>query len=187
MSSCKPGFPAIFLTLGRLRYPRTAALAFSAAAVIALFADFAPETTSLTPIMKASWMGLDCGWKRIALARSTSAFCKLVSAAAAACGPSAFLKPSLDQADRRVVASPAAAVCSEVGLLVAHSRNKKAARLFRDLALMHACQCDMKGTGERPSTWGKAAKAACLATRLLAGLEMSVARTLLSIAIAVLP
>src|SRR5258708_2037523 len=187
MSSCKPGFPAIFLTLGRLRYPRIAALAFSAAVVIALFADFAPETTSLTPIMKASWIGLDCGWKRIALARSTSAFCKLVSAAAAACGPNAFLKPSLDQADRRVVASPAAAVCSEVGLLVAHNRNKKAARLFCDLALMHACQCDMKGTGARPSAWGKAAKAACLATRLLAGLAISVARTLLSIAIAVLP
>src|SRR3977135_1055823 len=169
------------------RYPRIAALAFSAAAVIALFAGFAPETTSLTPIMKASWMGRDCGWNRIALARSTSAFCRLVSAAAAACGPNAFLKPSLDQADRRGVASPVAAVCSDVGLLVAHSRNRKAACLLRDLALMHACQCDMKGTGARPSAWGKAANAACLATRLLAGLEMSVARTLLSIAIAVLP
>src|SRR6266436_7448251 len=110
---------------GTASYPRIAALAFSAAAVIAFFADFAPETTSLTPIMKASWMGLDCGWKRIAFARSTSAFCKLVSAAAAGCGPNAFLKPSLDQADTRVVASPAAAVCSEIGLLVAHSRNKK--------------------------------------------------------------
>ena len=50
-----------------------------------VFPDFDPETTSLTPIMKASRMGLDCGWKRIALARSTSAFCKLLSAAAAAC------------------------------------------------------------------------------------------------------
>src|SRR6201998_2734298 len=46
------------------------------------------------------------------LARSTSAFCKLVSAAAGACVPTAFLKRSLDQADTRVVASPAAAVCS---------------------------------------------------------------------------
>ena len=46
---------------GRHRYPRIAALAFAAASVIALFADFSPETTSLTPIMKASWMGLDCG------------------------------------------------------------------------------------------------------------------------------
>src|SRR2546429_3313192 len=108
----------------RSRYPRIAALAFSAAAVIASFADFAPETTSLTPIMKASWMGLDFGWKRIALARSTSAFCKLVSAAAAARGPNAFLKPSLDQAETRVVASPAAAVCNDVGLLVAHNRNR---------------------------------------------------------------
>src|SRR5882724_1247434 len=175
------------LPVGRLLYRRIAALAFSAAAVIAFFADFAPETTSLTPIMKASWMGLDCGWKKIALARSTSAFCKLVSAAAAACGPNAFLKPSLDQADKRVVAKPAAAVCSEVGLLVAHSRNKKAARLLRDLALMHACQCNMKGTAARPSRWGKAAKADCLATRLRAGFEMSVAKLLVSIAIAVLP
>src|SRR5258705_4267092 len=171
----------------QLCYPRMAALAFSAAAVIALFADFAPETASLTPIMKASWMGLDCGWKRIALARSTSAFCKLVSAAEAAWGPNAFLNPSLDQADRRVVASPAAAVCNDVGLLVAHSRNRNAARLFCDLELMHACQCDMKGTGERPSAWGKAAKVACVATRLFAGSEMSLARTLLSIAMAVLP
>src|SRR5712691_398131 len=121
--------------------------------------------------MKASWIGLDCGWKRIALARSTSAFCKLVSAAAAAWGPKAFLKPSLDQADRRV----------------AHSRNRNAARLFCDLELMHACQCDMKGTGERLSAWGKAAKVACVATRLFAGSEMSLARTLLSIAMAVLP
>src|SRR6202795_4267529 len=131
------------------------ALAFSAAAVIAAFAEFVPEPTSLSPIMKASWMGLDCGWKRIAFARSTSAFCKLVSAPAAACGPNAFLKPSLDQADTRVVASPAAAVCSEVALLVVHSRNKKAARLFRDLELMHACQCDIKGTGARPLAWGE--------------------------------
>src|SRR5438128_2100336 len=163
------------------------ALALSAAAVIAAFADFVPETTSLTPIMKASRMGLDCGWKRIALARSTSAFCKLVSAASAACRPNAFLKPSLDQADTRVVASPAAAACSEVALLVAHIRNKKAARLFRDLELMHACQCDMKGTGGRPARCGKVANSACLATRLLAGLEMSVAKLLLSIAMAVLP
>src|SRR6266700_2458302 len=161
------------------------ALAFSAAAVIAAFADFVPETTSLTPIMKASRMGLDCGWKRIALARSTSAFCKLVSAASAACAPNAFLKPSLDQADTRVVASPAAAVCNDVGLLVAHNRNRKAARLFRDLALMHACQCDMKGTGARPARCGKAANSACLATRLFAGLEMSVAKLLLSMASAV--
>ena len=56
--------------LRRLRYPRIAALAFSAAAVIASFADLAPDTTSLTPIMKTSRMDLDCGWKRIALARS---------------------------------------------------------------------------------------------------------------------
>src|ERR1700726_947920 len=105
----------------------------------------------------------------------------------AACEPNAFLKSSLDQADTRVVASPAAAVCSEVGLLVAHNRNKKAARLFRDLALMHACQGDINGTAARPLRWGKAAKAACLATRLFAGSEMSLARTLLSIAIAVLP
>ena len=42
-------------------------MAFSAAVVIALFADFAPVTTSLTPIMKASWMGLDCGDKSIEL------------------------------------------------------------------------------------------------------------------------
>src|SRR5271169_4842741 len=133
------------------RYPRITALAFSAAAVIAIFAGFAPEITSFTPIMKASRMDLDCGWNRIALARSTSAFCRLVSAASAACAPNAFLKASLDQADSRVVASPAAAVCSEVGLLVAHSRNKKAARLFRDLALMQACQCDINGTAARPS------------------------------------
>src|SRR5262249_41195479 len=137
--------------------------------------------------MKASWMGLDCGWKRIALARSTSAFCKFVSAAAAACGPNALLKPSLDQADRRVVASPAAAVLSEVGLLVTHSRNKKAARVFFDLELMHACECDMKGMGPRPARCGKAANSARLATRLFVGLEMSVAKLLLSIAIAVLP
>src|SRR6266849_7160258 len=162
------------------------ALAFSAAAVIAAFADFVPETTSITPIMKASRIGLECGWKRIALARSTSAFCKLVSAASAACAPNAFLKPSLDQADMRVVASPAAAVRSEVGLLVAHSRNRKAARLFRDLELMHACQCDMKGTYVRPAICGKAANMAWLATWLFAGLEMSVAKLLLSIAIAVL-
>src|SRR4051812_21806640 len=123
-----------------VHYPRIAAFAFRAAAVIGFFADFAPETTSLTPIMKASWTGLDWGWKKIALARSTSAFCKLVNAAAAACGPNALLNSSLDQADTRVVASPAAAACNAVGLLVAHSRNKKAARLFRDRALMHACQ-----------------------------------------------
>jgi phosphoglycerate-specific signal transduction histidine kinase len=49
---------------GRLCYPRIAALAFSAAAIIASFADLAPDTTSFTPIMKTSWMGLDCGWKR---------------------------------------------------------------------------------------------------------------------------
>src|SRR5712664_4431648 len=116
--------------------------------------------------MKASRIGLDCGWKKIALARSTSAFCKLVSAAAAACGPNAFLKPSLDQADRRVVAKPAAAVCNDVGLLVAHCRNRKAACLFRDLELMHACQCDMKGTGARPARCGKVANSACLATWL---------------------
>src|ERR1700739_3050610 len=108
--------------------------------------------------MKASWMGLDCGWKRIALARSTSAFCKLVSAAAAACVPNAFLKPSLDQADTRVVASPAAAVCSEVGLLVAQIRNKKAARLFRDLALMQACPCGLHGTAARPWRGGQGGK-----------------------------
>ena len=53
ISSCQRSFPAIFPTLGRLRYPRITALAFSAAAVIALFADFAPETTSLTPIIEA--------------------------------------------------------------------------------------------------------------------------------------
>src|SRR5207253_10038448 len=123
----------------RLRYSWIVALVFSAALVIAIFADCAPENTSLTPIIKASRMGLDCGWKRIALSRSTSAFCKLVSAAAAACEPNAFVKPSPDQADTRVVASPAAAVCSDVGLLVAHSRNRKAAPLFRDLQLMHAC------------------------------------------------
>jgi signal transduction histidine kinase len=39
-------------------YPRIAALAFSAAAVIAFFADFVPETTSLAPIMKASRLDL---------------------------------------------------------------------------------------------------------------------------------
>src|SRR5437867_471114 len=137
--------------------------------------------------MKASRIGLECGWKRIALARSTSAFCRLVSAASAACAPNAFLKPSLDQADTRVVASPAAAVRSEVGLLVAHIRNKKVARLFRDFELMHACQCDMKGTDVRPATWGKAANTALSVTWLFAGLEMSVAKLLLSIAIAVLP
>src|ERR1700748_3437681 len=126
---------------------------------MASFADLAPDTTSLTPIMKTSWIGLDCGWKRIALARLTSAFCKLLSAASAACRPNAFLKASLDQADTRVVASPAAAVRSEVGLLVAHCRNRKAAFLFFDLELMHACQCDMKGTGSRPGRCGKAAKA----------------------------
>src|SRR4051812_39746813 len=167
-------------------YPRIAALAFAAAAVIASFAGLAPETTSFTPIMKASMIGLDCGWKRIALARSTSAFCRLVSAASAACVPNAFLKPSLDQADTRVVASPAAAVRIEVGLLVAHSRNRKAARLFRDLELMHACQCDMKGTEVRPGRCGKAANTAWPTTWLLAGLEISVAKLLLSIAIAVL-
>src|ERR1700676_3666995 len=80
-----------------LHYPRIAALALSAAVVIASFADFAPETTSLTPIMKASWMGLDCGWNRIAFARSTSAFCRLISAASAACLPNALLNASLDQ------------------------------------------------------------------------------------------
>src|SRR5246127_648856 len=168
-------------------YPRIAALALSAAAGMTAFAGFAPEITSLTPIMKASRMVLDCGWKRIALARSTSALCRLASAASAACAPNAFLKPSLDQAETRVVASPAAAVCSEVGLLVAHCRNRKAACLFFDLELMHACQCDMKGTGSRPGRCGKAANAACLATRLFAGLEMSVAKLLLSIAVAVLP
>src|SRR6478735_2898872 len=169
------------------RYPRIAALALSAAPVIASLADFAPLTTSFTPIMKASRISLERGWKRIALARSTSAFCKFVSAASAACGPNAFLKPSLDQADTRVVASPAAAVRSEVALLVAQSRNRKAARLFRDLELMHACQCDMKGTGPRPARCGKVANPACLATRLFAGLEMLVAKLLLSIAIAVRP
>src|SRR6267378_863861 len=97
------------------------------------------------------------------------------------------LKASLDQADRRVVASPAAAVCSEVGLLVAHCSNRKAACLFRDLELMHACQCDIKGTGPRPGRWGKAANPACLVTWLFAGFEISVAKLLLSIAIAVLP
>ena len=56
-----PWFSSNFPTLGRLRYPRIAALAFSAAVVIAFFADFAPVTTSFTPIMKASWIGLDCG------------------------------------------------------------------------------------------------------------------------------
>ena len=136
--------------------------------------------------MKASRMGLESGWKRIALARSTSAFCKLVSAASAACAPNAFLKFSLDHADTRVVANPAAAARSEVGLLVAHSRNRKAARLCRDLELMHACQCDMKGTEVRPVACGKAANTALPATWLLAGLEMSVAKLLLSIAIAVL-
>src|SRR6185436_11107712 len=137
-------------------------------------------------IMKASRMDRESGWKRTALARSTSAFCKLVSAASAAWAPNAFLKPSLDQAETRVVASPAAAVRSEVGLLVAHSRNRKAARLLRDLALMQACQCDMKGTEARPGTCGKGANTACPATWLFAGLEMSVAKLLLSIAIAVL-
>jgi len=111
----------------------------------------------------------------------------LVSAASAACRPNAFWKASLDQADRRVVASPAAAVCSEVGLLVALCKNRKAACLFFDLELMHACQCDMKGTGVRSGRCGKAANPACLATWLFAGLEMSVAKLLLSIAIAVLP
>src|ERR1700757_3281624 len=168
-------------------YPRIAALAFSAAAVIATFAGFSPETTSLTPIMNASRMVLDCGWKRIALARSTSASCRLVSAASAACAPNAVLKLSLDQADTRDVASPAAAVLSDVGLLVAHSRNRKAAGLFCDLELMHACQCDMKGTGLRPGRCGKVANPACPVTRLFAGFEMSVAKLLLSIAIAVLP
>src|ERR1700756_3701575 len=145
-------------------YPRIAALALSAAAGMTAFAGFAPEITSLTPIMKASRMVLDCGWKRIALARSTSALCRLASAASAACAPNAFLKPSLDHADTRVVASPAAAVLSEVGLLVAHSRNRNAARLFCDLEFTQACQ----------------------ATRLFAVLEMSVAKWLLPIAIAVL-
>src|SRR5579883_126774 len=167
-------------------YPRIAALALSAAAVITTFAGFAPEIASLTPIMKASRMIRDLGWKRIALARSTSAFCRLVSAASAACAPNAFLKPSLDQADTRVVASPAAAVLSEVGLLVAHSRNRKAARLCCDLEFTHACQCDMNGTGERPGRCGKAANPACFATGPFAGLEISVAKLLLSIAIAVL-
>src|SRR6266511_4874099 len=152
----------------RLCYPRIAALAFSAALVIAIFAGFAPVTTSFTPIMKASRIGLECGWKRIALARSTSAFCRFVSAASAACAPNAFLKSWLDQADTRVVASPAAAVRSEVGLLVAHSKNRKAARLFRDLELMHACQCDMKGTDVRSATCGKAANTALSVTWLLA-------------------
>src|SRR5260221_3371990 len=175
------------LSLLLLVYPRIAALAFLAAAVIASCADFVPATTSLTPIMNASGIALDCGWKRIALARATSAFCKLVRAAAAACSPKAFLKPSLDQAETPVVASPAAAVCSESGLLVAHSRIKEAAVLLGDLALMHACQCDIIRTGARSATCGKAAKPACLATRLFAGLETSVARMLLSIAIAVLP
>src|SRR5262245_66593510 len=118
--------------------------------------------------MNASRIGLDCGWKRIALARSTSAFCRLVSAASAAWAPNAFLKFSLSQADTRVVASPAAAVRIEVGLLVAHSRNRKAARLCLDLELMHACQCDMKGTDVRPATRGKAANTALSATWLLA-------------------
>src|SRR4029450_11349663 len=97
--------PAITLIcafhLGRLRYPRIAALAFAAALVIAIFAGLAPETTAFTPIMKASRMDRESGWKRNALARSTSAFCKLVSAASAACAPNAFLKPSLDQAETR--------------------------------------------------------------------------------------
>src|SRR5437879_13857315 len=137
-------------------------------------------------MMKGSMSGLDCGWRRIALPRSTSAFCKLVSAASAGCAPTPFLKSPLDQADTRVVASPAAAVRIEVGLLVAHSRNKKAARLLRDLELMHACQCDMKGTEVRPARCGKAANTALSATWLFAGLEMSVAKLLLSIAIAVL-
>src|SRR5246127_570342 len=157
-------------------YPRIAALAFSAAAVIATFAGFSPETTSLTPIMNASRMVLDCGWKRIALARSTSASCRLVSAASAACAPNAFLKPSLDHADTRVVASPAAAVLSEVGLLVAPCRNRKAAPLLRDLEFTQACQCDMKGMGVRLGRCGKTANSACLATWLFAGLEMSVAK-----------
>src|ERR1700751_2249213 len=184
------GFPSVPLQVYSIRkfhYPRITALAFSAAAAITLFADFAPETTSLTPIMKASWIGLDCGWKRIAFARSTSAFCRLVSAAVAALGPNGFLKAWFGQADSRVVASPTAAVCSEVGLLVAQSRKRKAARLLCDLELMQACQCDMKGTGLRPATCGKAANSACLATRLFAGSEISLASTLLSIAIAVLP
>src|ERR1700756_176637 len=163
-------------------YPRIAALALSAAAGMTAFAGFAPEITSLTPIMKASRMVLDCGWKRIALARSTSVLCRLASAASAACAPNAFLKPSLDHADTRVVGSPAAAVLSEVGLLVAHSRNRNAARLFCDLEFTQACQCDMKGTGERPERCGKVPNPAWLATRLFAVLEMSVAKLLLSIA-----
>src|SRR5258705_11273180 len=100
--------------------------------------------------MKASWMGLDCGWKRIALARSTSAFCKLVSAASAACGPNAFLKPSLDQADTRAFASPAAAVRIYEGLPAAHTGTKKAARSFRDLKCMNARHWALKGTAGRP-------------------------------------
>ena len=40
---CHPRFPTNFPAPGRLRYPRIAALAFSVAAVIALFADFAPR------------------------------------------------------------------------------------------------------------------------------------------------
>jgi hypothetical protein len=42
-------------------HPRIAALAFSAAFVIAIFAGFAPVTTSFTPIMNASRIGLDTG------------------------------------------------------------------------------------------------------------------------------
>ena len=45
----------------RICYPRIAALAFAAALVIAIFAGLAPETTSFTPIMKASRMGLESG------------------------------------------------------------------------------------------------------------------------------
>src|SRR5580704_416332 len=42
-------------------YPRIAALALTAASVIASLADLVPETTSLTPIMNASCIALDCG------------------------------------------------------------------------------------------------------------------------------
>jgi hypothetical protein len=75
-------------------------------------------------------------------------------AAAAACEPNAFLKPSLDQADTRVVGQPRRGGLQRVGLLVAHSRNRKTACLYRDLALMHACQCDINGTAARPSRGG---------------------------------
>jgi len=61
------------------------------------------------------------------------------------------LKASLDQADTPVVANSAAAVRSDVGLLVAHNRKRKAVSFFWDLAWMQACQCDMAGTAVRRS------------------------------------